>query len=136
MISMDNIVIKPWGSETILTSSDLPYAAKILSLKAGKRLSLQYHDQKTETLTLISGQAKIVLGNDLANLTTADMPALQGFTILPNAIHRIEAVTDSTIFEVSSPETGTTFRIQDDYDRDNETPDIRSLPNRGYSEKH
>jgi len=129
---MDNVVTKPWGNETILTSPDLPYTAKILNLKAGQRLSLQYHDQKTETLTLVSGQARIILGNSVDSLTTTDMQVFQGYTISPNTIHRIEAVSDSIIFEASSSEQGTTFRLQDDNSRKDETPDIRDLPNRGW----
>ena len=132
MLLMDNVVTKPWGNETILTSPDLPYTAKILNLKAGQRLSLQYHDQKTETLTLVSGQARIILGNSVDSLTTTDMQVFQGYTISPNTIHRIEAVSDSIIFEASSSEQGTTFRLQDDNSRKDETPDIRDLPNRGW----
>jgi len=129
---MDNKVIKPWGTETILTPPDSPYTAKIMSIKAGMRLSLQYHDQKTETLTLISGQVKITLGDSVDQLTTSDMQADVGYTILPKSIHRIEAVTDSVIFEASTPETGTTIRLEDDHGRQNETQDIRNLPNRGW----
>jgi len=129
---MDTVVTKPWGSEIILTSANLPYTAKIINLKAGKRLSLQYHDQKTETLVLVSGQAKITIGNRPDNLATTDMTPLSGFTILPNITHRIEAVTDCQIFEASTPEQGITVRLQDDYNRKDETQDIRNSPNRGW----
>jgi mannose-6-phosphate isomerase-like protein (cupin superfamily) len=114
-------VVKPWGNETIFTESSLPYTGKILSINSGKRISLQYHDQKTETLMLISGSAKITLDQ-----TTNDMEPMRGYTIHPNTIHRIEAVSDCQIFEVSTPEMGTTVRLEDDYSRGNE---IKNLVN-------
>ncbi|MCX6726746.1 MAG: cupin, partial [Candidatus Shapirobacteria bacterium] len=109
---MSQTIVKPWGEEIILTESNLPYSGKILKVKAGLRLSLQYHDQKTETLTLISGEARIII-----NKTTQPMVINQGYTILPKDIHRVEAVTDCVIFEVATPEVGTTFRLEDDYHR-------------------
>jgi len=124
---MSTVITKPWGQEIILTKPDLPYTGKIIKLTAGKKFSLQYHDQKTETLTLTSGQAKITLDNEMS-----DMKTNHGYTIHPNTRHRIEAVTDSIIFEVSTPEIGTTVRLEDDYNRIDETAEIRNLPNRGW----
>jgi mannose-6-phosphate isomerase-like protein (cupin superfamily) len=129
------IVDKPWGREIILTTPDLPYTAKILEIKAGQRLSLQYHDQKTETLCLISGEANIIWGTDQNNLTTEKMIQKNGYTIVPNTIHRFEAITDCQIYEASTGEIGTTYRLQDDTGRPNETEEIRNLPNRGWSQK-
>ena len=117
---MSEIVQKPWGQEIVLTTSDLPYTSKLLIFKAGQRLSLQYHDSKTETLTLISGQAKIQSGLDKENLTTANMTLNTGYTIQATTLHRIEAVTDCTVVEASTPEIGTTFRLEDDYGRTDE----------------
>ena len=118
---MNKIIPKPWGQETLLTESDLPYTAKILTIKAGCQLSLQYHDQKTETLTLISGQVILTIGTDQNNLTTSPMVSEIGYTIKPNTIHRLSAITNSLVFEASTPEKGTTFRLADDYHRPNET---------------
>jgi len=121
---MSQIISKPWGQEIIFTEPNLPYTGKILKISAGKRLSLQYHDQKTETLVLISGQAKITHYDK-----TENMEPNFGYTILANSIHRLEAVTDSQIIETSTPETGTTFRVEDDYSRGNETKtNITNLP--------
>ena len=125
---MSTIVTKPWGREIIVTTPDLPYAGKILELKAGQKLSLQYHDQKIETLTLISGEAKIILDNE-----EKTMIPFEGFLIRAMVKHRIIAITDCQIMEVSTGEIGTTFRLEDDYSRPNETEEIRSLPNRGWS---
>jgi mannose-6-phosphate isomerase-like protein (cupin superfamily) len=129
---VQQIITKPWGREIVLTEANSPYTSKILELKSGEKLSLQYHDQKIETLTLINGMADIVLGPDVDHLTTTPMAPRTGYTITPNLVHRIVATTDCLIVEASTPETGTTFRLEDDNQRPNETPDIRNLPNRGW----
>ena len=61
------------------------------------------------------------------------MELQKGYTITPPQKHRIEAIEDSSIFEVSSPESGTTFRLEDDSARPDETEDVRSKKNRGWS---
>lgn len=129
------IIDKPWGREIILTTPDLPYTAKILEIKAGKRLSLQYHDQKIETLCLISGEANIIWGTDQNYLTTEKMFPENGYNIQPHTIHRFEAITDCQLYEASTGEIGTTVRLQDDFSRPDETEEIRNLPNRGWSQK-
>lgn len=126
------IITKPWGRELILTTSDLPYTAKILEINAGQRLSLQYHDQKIETLTIFQGEANIIWGKSADNLITEKMLPQNAYTIKPGTIHRFEAITDCKLFEASSPETGTTFRLQDDTERSDETETLRNSPNRGY----
>ena len=75
------IIDKPWGREIILTTPDSPYAAKILEIKAGKRVSLQYHDQKLETLCLFSGECNIIWGPNQDELKTEAMQPLRGYTI-------------------------------------------------------
>ncbi len=129
---MQQIVSKPWGQEIILTESSLPYTAKILFIKAGQRLSLQFHDQKTETLTLISGQANLSLGSNQESVSEKPMETQTGYTILPNTVHRISAKSDCQIFEASTPEKGTTKRLADDYHRPDETEKIRHSDNRGW----
>ena len=123
---MQQIVNKPWGQETILSENHLPYTAKLLFVKAGQRLSLQLHDQKTETLTLISGQAKLISGPNQNTLTETIMQPQIGYTITPNTVHRISAITDCQIFEASTPEKGTTKRLEDDYKRPDETEILRN----------
>lgn len=131
---MPNIVInKPWGQETILTQPDLPYVAKIIHLNQAGVFSLQYHDKKLETITLYQGQARITLGNSPSTLKTEPMIENIGYTIHPGLYHQIEAISDCLIFEASTPEIGTTTRVQDKYNRPNETEDVRNLPNRGWS---
>ena len=113
---MSTIVPKPWGEEIIFTEKNLPYTGKIIKINANCRLSLQYHDQKTETLTLISGQAIISLNDH-----DQPMETNQGYTIMAGVKHRLTAITGCQIIEVSTPEAGTTFRLEDDYSRPNET---------------
>ena len=123
---MPTTITKPWGKEIILTTDNLPYAAKILSIKTGHRFSLQSHDQKIETLTLIKGQAQITLGQNKDSLSSQEMKPQSGYTIQPHTLHRIKAITDCQIFEASTPEKGTTKRIEDDYNRPDETEKDRN----------
>ena len=123
---MPKTVTKPWGKEIILTAKNLPYAAKILFINAGRRFSLQSHDQKIETLTLITGQAQIILGQNQDSLISKDMEPQTGYTIQPNILHRVKAITNCQIYEASTPEKGTTRRLKDDYNRPDETEEIRN----------
>ena len=129
---MNSRIQKPWGFELLLTEGELPYVCKIAYTQAAHRWSLQYHDQKLETITLLSGKAQLTTGTDKNNLTTLEMIPNTGYTITPNTIHRLTAVTDCVTVEASVPETGTTFRLEDDYHRLDETSEIRNLPNRGW----
>ena len=124
---------KPWGYEIILTPKDHPRTGKILHVKAGKRLSFQYHDEKEEVITLFSGKAIIWLEDDQGEIQKLPMELKKGYLVTPPQKHRIEAVEDSDIFEVSSPESGTTFRLEDDHAREHETEDLRKLANRGWT---
>jgi|SRR3989344_2768624 len=124
---------KPWGYEVLFTPKSLSRAGKLLFVKAGKRLSFQYHDEKEETLFLFSGKALVWLEDSEGNIQKIPMELQKGYTITPPQKHRIEAIEDSSIFEVSSPESGTTFRLEDDSARPDETEDVRSKKNRGWS---
>ena len=127
-------ITKPWGFEIILTPKGLPYTAKIAFTKKGHRWSLQYHDQKTETITLLHGQAVLIVGKNKNNLKKIPMKPNQGYTIIPNLIHRLEALSDSITIETSTPEIGNTVRLEDDYSRPTETQQIRNSPNRGWTQ--
>lgn len=111
---------KPWGYELIFTPPESPVTGKILHLKAGARLSYQYHDQKQETLCLLSGQAKMIIDGGELN-----MESLKGYLIKPGMKHRCQAITDCDILESSTKETGNTVRLQDDYSRGTETEEMR-----------
>ena len=118
-------VEKPWGYEYIFTQPHLPYVGKILHIKAKKRLSLQIHDKKQESWFLISGKCNLIIENKTGEMETIDMQKNNGYTIEIGQKHRYQAVTDCDVFEVSTPEIGTTHRLEDDYDRPNETQELR-----------
>lgn len=86
-------------------------------MTAGCRLSLQQHDTKLETLLLLSGKAILWIGRAADSLERVEMLPDQGYTVNVMQVHRIEALEDSEIMEVSTPEAGTTFRLEDDYAR-------------------
>lgn len=105
------IVEKPWGREIWWALTDR-YVGKILEVKAGHSLSLQYHEKKHETMMLYEGEARMDLDGK-----SFPMPRREGVVIEPGQRHRITAATDVTIFEVSTPETEDVVRIEDAYGR-------------------
>lgn len=117
---------KPWGHEIIFTKSDDAYTGKIIYITAGKRFSLQVHDIKEETQILFSGRANLIIDNQNGELETIEMEPLKGYKFRVGQRHRVQAITDAVIFEVSIPETGTTHRLEDDYSRPDQTEEIRS----------
>lgn len=125
-------VEKPWGHEIIFTPPELPYAGKILHLNAGKESSLQVHSKKEESWYLLSGKVTIIREDQDGSLKEFDMQKGVGYTNYAGQKHRLKALKDSEILEVSTPEIGTTYRLEDDYQRPDETEDVRKLPNRGW----
>lgn len=111
---------KPWGHEIIYTPDTLSRVGKVIFVKAGCKLSLQYHTEKEETMTLFSGEALLWYQEKGQELQKIPMQPLQGYTIYPGVLHRLEALEDSVVLEVSAPESGTTVRVQDDYARSDE----------------
>lgn len=125
-------VKKPWGYELIFTSPDLPYSGKIMHVEAGKRQSLQIHDQKQETYFLASGRGGVIVENSQGEMETIEFEPKKGYTTVVGQRHRIFAITDCDVWEVSTPEIGTTYRLEDDYQRPNETDEVRNQPDRGW----
>ena len=111
-------VVKPWGHETIWAHTDR-YVGKILHVKAGEKLSIQYHERKDETVYLLSGEMKywVQLPGD-TELRDQRLVAGQSFRITPHTIHAIEAVTDIDVLEASTPELDDVVRIKDRYGRE------------------
>lgn len=120
------IVDKPWGHEVIFTPAGAPYCGKILHVHAGKRLSLQIHDQKQETIMLLHGHGILVCDDADGNLVDVTMEPRKGYTIVPGQRHRLVAVTDCDFVESSMPEVGTTYRLEDDAGRGDETEAARA----------
>lgn len=111
-------VNKPWGHETIWAHTDR-YVGKILHVKAGEKLSIQYHEKKDETVYLLRGEMKywVQLPGD-TELRDQRLVAGQSFRITPLTVHAIEAVTDIDVLEASTPELDDVVRIQDRYGRE------------------
>lgn len=111
-------ILKPWGYELIFSPPDSLVVGKILHINAGARFSYQYHDKKSETLCLLSGQAKIIIeGKEIL------MENRKGYFISPMTKHRCQATTECDILEASTKEEGNTVRLEDDYNRPTETLD-------------
>jgi quercetin dioxygenase-like cupin family protein len=107
---------KPWGEEIWFAHTD-KYAGKILKVKQGHRYSLQYHEKKQETQYIYSGKVKFSYGTDQSNLQVKILNAGDKIDVAPYTIHRLEALEDSEIFEVSTPELDDVVKIDDDYGR-------------------
>lgn len=109
-------VPKPWGHETIWAHTDT-YVGKILHIKAGHALSVQYHNVKDETVYLLSGNLiyRVWDGDTPRNV---DLQLGQAYRITPGTVHQMEAVTDCDILEVSTPHLDDVVRLQDRYGRE------------------
>ncbi len=118
-------VDKPWGYEVHWVPEGLAYMGKILHIDAGKRLSMQIHDQKQETYWLLDGECDLIMENPNGELDTIHMQKGVSYTTSVGQRHRHQAVTDCNVMEVSTPEMGTTWRLEDDYSRPDETPEQR-----------
>ncbi len=105
------IVPKPWGREVWYAHTDR-YAGKILEVDAGHILSLQKHEVKHETLYLQSGLMRFTLASEEFEWRPGD-----AITIPPDTVHRMEALEDSVILEVSTPELDDVVRLEDRYGR-------------------
>lgn len=116
---------KPWGYEVHWVPEDAPYMGKVLHINAGSRLSLQIHDNKQESWFIMNGQAKVIWDNNKGELIETVLAPGNGFSTKLGQRHRLVGVTDCDILEVSSPEAGTTWRLEDDYARPDETPEQR-----------
>ena len=126
-------VDKPWGYEIVWTPADRPYVGKVLHVDAGKRLSLQVHDAKTESWFHMNGRAKVVWDDGSGELVETELEPGLGYSCEIGQRHRLVAISDCDILECSTPEIGTTLRLEDDYDRPDETEALRSTPGRGWT---
>jgi mannose-6-phosphate isomerase len=111
-------VPKPWGYEIIWAHTD-QYVGKILHVKAGEALSVQYHKQKDETVYLLSGEMIYWVklpGND--KLQDMKLKRGESFRIAPGTVHYIEAVTDCDVLEASTAHTNDIVRLEDRYGRE------------------
>lgn len=116
---------KPWGYELHWVPESAPYMGKLLHIDAGKRLSMQVHNEKSESWFIIKGKGKVIWENDKGEEVETEFAEGQGYTTHVGQKHRLCGITDCDIIEVSTPEMGTTYRLADDYARPDETPEQR-----------
>ena len=109
-------VDKPWGYELHWALTDR-YVGKVLHVKAGHALSLQYHVRKDETLLLWSGRILMEVQEPGQDLVKHEMQVGDRLHITPGTIHRMTALEDSDIIEVSTPELDDVVRLEDRYGR-------------------
>jgi mannose-6-phosphate isomerase len=113
-------VAKPWGSELWYAHTDR-YAGKILRVNAGHRLSVQYHSEKDETSYLLSGRLLLEQGESPQRMRRREMQPGAAWRNKPGVVHTVEALEDSVVLEVSTPELHDVVRLDDRYDRPIET---------------
>jgi mannose-6-phosphate isomerase len=113
------VVSKPWGHETIWASTD-QYVGKILHIKAGHALSIQYHTAKDETVHLLSGEIiyRVQTGPGQDDLEDVRLRAGESFRITPHTVHQMEAVTDCDVLEASTAHLDDVVRLKDRYGRE------------------
>lgn len=109
-------VEKPWGHETIWAHTDR-YVGKVLHVKAGHALSLQYHERKDETIHLLRGKLRFFAGPSVESLEEILLREGDSYHVTPGTVHRMEAVTDVEILEASTPDLDDVVRLQDRYGR-------------------
>ncbi len=114
--SSARIVTKPWGQELIFAHTP-EYAGKILYVTAGHRLSLQYHEEKHETLYVRRGLIIATIAASDGALEQVKLYPGDVLDVPAGSIHRFEAIEDSELFEVSTPELTDVVRLSDDYGR-------------------
>ena len=111
-------VEKPWGYELIWAHADA-YVGKVLFVKAGESLSLQFHREKDESWYVLEGRAELQLGEaGQAVLTREIVGPGVAFRFRPGTVHRVRAIEDTTILEVSTPQLDDIVRLEDEYGRE------------------
>jgi mannose-6-phosphate isomerase-like protein (cupin superfamily) len=111
-------VDKPWGYELVYALTE-SYCGKVLFVRAGQALSLQYHEVKDEAWYVQSGLARLevgTVGDD--ELQVVELRAGDALRYRPGTVHRVTAVEDTTILEVSTPHLADVVRLEDRYGRE------------------
>jgi mannose-6-phosphate isomerase len=110
-------VEKPWGHELIWALTE-QYAGKLLSVTAGHSLSLQFHREKDESWYVLEGRAELEFAAPGEKTTSSEIvSAGAAFRIEPGTVHRVRALEDTVILEVSTPHLGDVVRLEDAYGR-------------------
>ncbi len=110
-------VDKPWGHELIWAHTDR-YAGKILVIETGKRLSLQVHELKDESVLVLSGRLRLWLGERGGVVAPTELGPGEHRRIPVGTVHRFEAIERCELIEISTPELDDVIRIEDDFGRE------------------
>lgn len=112
------IVDKPWGHERLWALNQY-YAGKFLYINAGERLSLQYHQVKDATICVLDGRLRLVIGDDATSLEDKILGPGESIVIPPGTVHQMEAIEDTRLVEVSTPQLADVVQLEDRYGRAN-----------------
>lgn len=115
-VSSPRRVEKPWGHELIWAVTD-EYVGKVLNIRKGESFSLQFHEEKDETLFLLRGEVELYLGAGVNRMVRVEFREGESVRIRPGLLHRMEAMTDCVIIEASTPELDDVVRVRDRYGR-------------------
>ena len=110
-------VEKPWGWELVWAETDA-YVGKLLFVRGGEALSLQYHERKDESWLVHEGRARLELGEVGGELEPVEIRAGDAFRFRPGTVHRLAAIEDTLVLEVSTPELDDVVRLDDRYGRE------------------
>ena len=110
-------VEKPWGHEIIWAHTDR-YVGKLLFIRKGQRLSLQYHEKKDESVYVVSGRMALHLADESGELRIHELGPGEHRRIPTGRTHRFEAIEDVEVMEVSTPELDDVVRLEDDFGRE------------------
>lgn len=117
MTNLSRHVPKPWGSEQIWAETG-EYVGKVIRITGGRRLSLQVHEEKDETILVIKGRLRLHTGPDADHVTSEILEVGESAHIPPGLVHRFEGVVDTELVEVSTPQLMDVIRLDDDYGRE------------------
>ena len=109
-------VEKPWGYEVHWARTDR-YVGKILHVRKGHALSLQYHERKEETIYVQSGRLRYELGSAVDALEVLELGPGDAVHVRPGMVHRMTALEDTDVLEASTPELDDVVRLEDRYGR-------------------
>jgi len=110
-------VDKPWGHEQIWAVTDR-YVGKVLVIETGKRLSLQKHEVKDESILVVSGRLRLYLEDESGEIRVEELGPGAARHVPTGRIHRYEAIERCELMEVSTPELDDVVRIEDDFGRE------------------
>ena len=110
-------VEKPWGWELVWAEAE-DYVGKLLFVRAGESLSLQYHERKDESWLVQEGRARLELGELGRELEAVEIAPGDAFRYRPGTVHRVTALEDTLVVEVSTPYLDDVVRLEDRYGRE------------------